>query len=176
MPASSQDAFDAAFLAAYSELRRLAAHLQRNDPAATIDPTGLVNAAWLKLAGTPELADTSPVHFRRIATRAMRQVLVEAARRRNADKRGAGEAITVTLDESGQSGPHTATASEVLALHDALDVLASKHPRPAAVVEARYFGGLTTVEVAETLGISEATVLRDWRTARAWLASELASD
>lgn len=166
-----QEAFDAAFLAAYGELRRLAAHLQRSDPEATLDPTGLVNAAWLKLAGTPELADTSPLHFKRIAARAMRQVLVEAARRRHAHKRGGREAITVTLDDDTDAGHNTAT--DVLALHDALEALASRHPRPAAVVEARYFGGLTTGEVAETLGISEATVLRDWRTARAWLATEL---
>lgn len=171
MTDTAQEAFDAAFLAAYAELRRLAAHLQRYDPAATLDPTGLVNAAWLKLAGSPELADTSPLHFKRIAARAMRQVLVEAARRRHAEKRGGGEAITVTLDEG--SGAATDTAADVLALHDALDALAAEHPRPAAVVEARYFGGLTTLEVAESLGISEATVLRDWRTARAWLAVAL---
>jgi RNA polymerase sigma factor (TIGR02999 family) len=167
----AQEAFDAAFLAAYAELRRLAAHLQRYDPAATLDPTGLVNAAWLKLSASPALADTSPLHFKRIAARAMRQVLVEAARRRHAGKRGGGEAITVTLDEG--SGAASDTAAEVLALHDALDALAAEHPRPAAVVEARYFGGLTTLEVAESLGISEATVLRDWRTARAWLAVAL---
>lgn len=170
MTDSAQEAFDAAFLAAYAELRRLAAHLQRYDPAATLDPTGLVNAAWLKLSGSPELAKTSPLHFKRIAARAMRQVLVEAARKRHADKRGGG-AMTVTLDEG--SGAATSTAADVLALHDALDALAAEHPRPAAVVEARYFGGLTTLEVAESLGISEATVLRDWRTARAWLAVAL---
>lgn len=161
-------AFDAAFVAAYAELRRLAAHMQRYDAAVTLDPTGLVNAAWLKLSSSPELANTSPLHFKRIAARAMRQVLVEAARKRHAGKRGGGEAITVTLDE--HSGAAAATATEVLALHDALDALAAEHPRPAAVVEARYFGGLTTLEVAESLGISEATVLRDWRTAKAWLS------
>jgi RNA polymerase sigma factor (TIGR02999 family) len=164
-------AFDATFLAAYGELRRLAAHMQRHDPAATLDPTGLVNAAWLKLSATPALADTSPLHFRRIAARAMRQVLVEAARRRHASKRGGQDAVSITLGD--QIADRQGVAEDVLALHDALDALARLHPRPAAVVEARYFGGLTTLEVAETLGISEATVLRDWRTARAWLASNL---
>jgi RNA polymerase sigma factor (TIGR02999 family) len=163
--------FDAAFLAAYGELRRLAAHMQRHDPAATLDPTGLVNAAWLKLAGSPDLADTSPLHFRRIAARAMRQVLVEAARRRHAGKRGGPQAMSITLDEQLRDGH--GQAEEVLALHEALDALARLHPRPAAVVEARFFGGLSTLEVAELLEVSEATVLRDWRTARAWLATAL---
>lgn len=171
MPDSAESAFDAAFLAAYGELRRLAAHLQRRDPAATLDPTGLVNAAWLKLSRTPDLADTTPLHFKRIAARAMRQVLVEAARRRHAGKRGGGQAVTVTLDEQVAGGD--ALTADLLALHDALDALAREHPRPAAVVEARYFGGLTTDEVAQSLGISEATVLRDWRTARAWLLATL---
>src|SRR5690606_5596950 len=171
MPNPAQEAFDAAFLAAYGVLRRLAAHMQRNDPAVTFDPTGLVNAAWLKLAGTPELAQTTPLHFKRIAARAMRQILVEAARKRTAEKRGGGSVVAITLDDGNQ--PTIGAADEVIALREALEALASRHPRPAAVVEARYFGGLTTEEVAETLGISEATVLRDWRTARAWLASEL---
>ncbi len=171
MPELDSAAFDAAFLAAYTELRRLAAHMQRHDPAATLDPTGLVNAAWLKLSSTPALADTSPLHFRRIAARAMRQVLVEAARRRHANKRGGQDVVNITLDDQVADGP--VMADDILALHDALDALARIHPRPAAVVEARYFGGLTTLEVAESLSISEATVLRDWRTARAWLASAL---
>src|SRR4029450_1136008 len=83
-------ALDELFSAAYEELRRLAASVRRNDPGATLSPTALVNEAWLKLADSPALARTSPLHFKRIAARAMRQVLVEAARRRNADKRGGG--------------------------------------------------------------------------------------
>lgn len=172
MAPEGRDALDAAFLAAYGELRRLAAHMQRRDPAATLDPTGLVNAAWLKLAATPELADTTPLHFKRIAARAMRQVLVEAARRRHAEKRGGPDALTITLDDSTPDGSSVAT--DVLALHDALDLLARENPRPAAVVEARFFGGMTTMEIATMLDISEATVLRDWRTARAWLAVAVA--
>ena len=76
-----RDRLDAAFVAAYDELRRLAGHMQRQDPGVTFDPTGLVNEAWIKLSGSPDVADTSPLHFKRIAARAMRQVLVEAARR-----------------------------------------------------------------------------------------------
>lgn len=165
-----QEAFDAAFLAAYGELRRLAAHLQRSDPEATLDPTGLVNAAWLKLAGTPELADTSPLHFKRIAARAMRQVLVEAARRRSAQKRG-GDVALVTFDEAAAGAAQS--SDELLALNGALEQLARIHPRQAMMVEYRFFGGLDMAETAELLDISESTLLRDWRAARAWLAREL---
>lgn len=168
---ADSDRLDAAFVAAYDELRRLAAHLKRREPGVTLDPTGLVNEAWIKLSRSPELADTSPLHFKRIAARAMRQVLVESARRRQAEKRGGPDRVAITLDED-VSDPG-ALATDVLQLDDALEALARLHPRPAAVVEARFFGGLTTAEIAATLDISEATVLRDWRTARAWLASEL---
>lgn len=160
-----------AFSAAYDELRRLAAHLQRRDPGATLDPTGLVNEAWLKLSRTPAVADTSPLHFRRIAVRAMRQVLIESARRRHAEKRGGSTRITVTLDD--HLADPAGVATDVISLDSALTRLAAAHPRPAAVVEARFFGGLSTPEIAAVLEISEATVLRDWRAARAWLASEL---
>ncbi len=162
---------DAAFVAAYDELRRLAGHLQRREPGTTLDPTGLVNEAWIKLSRSPELADTSPLHFKRIAARAMRQVLVESARRRRAEKRGGPDRVAITLDDD-LSDP-SAAAADVLQLDDALEALGRAHPRPAAVVEARFFGGLTTLEIADVLEISEATVLRDWRTARAWLAAEL---
>ena len=103
-------ALDDLFSAAYEELRRLAASVRRDDPAATISPTALVNEAWLKLADTPAVARTSPLHFKRIAARAMRQVLVEAARRRNAEKRGGGVAV-VTFDDS-MSG--VTTAADIL--------------------------------------------------------------
>jgi RNA polymerase sigma factor (TIGR02999 family) len=168
---SDSQRLDAAFTAAYDELRRLAAHLQRREPGATLDPTGLVNEAWLKLSRSPAVADTTPLHFKRIAARAMRQVLVEAARRRHADKRGGADRVAITLDDH-LADPGT-MAADVLELDAALAELGEAHPRPAAVVEARFFGGLTTAEIAESLEISEATVLRDWRTARAWLSLEL---
>lgn len=164
---------DAAFVAAYDELRRLAAHLRQREPGVTLDPTGLVNEAWIKLSRSPELADTSPLHFKRIAARAMRQVLVESARRRQAGKRGGPDRVAITLDDNlADAG---AMAADVLQLHEALEQLGREHPRPAAVVEARFFGGLTTAEIAASLEVSEATVLRDWRAARAWLAAELGS-
>jgi len=162
-------ALDDLFSAAYEELRRLAASVRRDDPAATLSPTALVNEAWLKLADSPAVARTSPLHFKRIAARAMRQVLVEAARRRNADKRGGG-APAVTFDDA--IGVMT-TADDVLGLDAALEALAQVEPRQAMMVESRFFGGLDVGETAQLLGVSEATVLRDWRAAKAWLKREL---
>ena len=162
-------ALDDLFSAAYEELRRLAASVRRNDPAATLSPTALVNEAWLKLADSPAVADTSPLHFKRIAARAMRQVLVEAARRRTADKRGGGAAV-VTFDDAIGS---MTTADDVLGLDAALEALAKLEPRQALMVESRFFGGLDVAETAQLLDVSEATVLRDWRAAKAWLSREL---
>jgi len=171
LPAEPEDrrALDDLFGAAYEELRRLAATVRRNDPAATLSPTALVNEAWLKLADSPAVARTSPLHFKRIAARAMRQVLVESARRRNADKRGGGAAV-VTFDDAMSS---VTTADDVLGLDAALEALALIEPRQALMVESRFFGGLDVAETAELLGVSEATVLRDWRAAKAWLSREV---
>lgn len=161
---------DAVFSEAYEELRRLAAAVSQRDPGATLSPTALVNEAWLKLADSPQVARTSRLHFKRIAARAMRQVLIEAARRRNADKRGGGVAF-VTIDDA--MGEMTGAADELLSLDEALDSLARISPRQAQLVEARFFGGMELRETAELLEVSEATVVRDWRAARAWLAGEL---
>jgi RNA polymerase sigma-70 factor, ECF subfamily len=158
------------FSAAYEELRRLAASVRRNDPSATLSPTALVNEAWLKLADSPWVARTSRVHFKRIAARAMRQVLIEAARRRRAEKRGGGAAV-VTFDES--LGTAANGADDLIALDEALNDLARIQPRQATLVESRFFGGLDVAETAQLLDVSESTVLRDWRAARAWLAHEL---
>lgn len=170
-PPEDRQALDALFSAAYEELRRLASSVRRSDPSATLSPTALVNEAWLKLAGSPEIALTSHLHFKRIAARAMRQVLIEAARRRNADKRGGGNQALVTFDEALQQS--AATAGDLLALDAALAELAQVSPRQALMVENRFFGGLDIPETAALLGVSEATVLRDWRAAKAWLAQEI---
>ena len=163
---------DTLFSAAYEELRRLASAVRRSDASATISPTGLVNEAWMKLARSSGLVFTSRLHFKRVAARAMRQVLVEAARRRHASKRGT-DASLVTFTES--LGGAT-TGHELLALDEALDALARLSPRQAQMVEGRFFGGLEIPEIAELLGVSEATVLRDWRASKAWLARELRRD
>ena len=159
------------FSAAYEELRRLASAVKRDDRNATLSPTTLVNEAFLKLAGGPRFRALSPLHFKRIAARAMRQVLVEAARRRHAIKRGGDGVVFVTLDESLAQG--VASPSQVLALDAALESLAQLHPRQAEMVVCRFFGGLDVTETAALLEVSEATVLRDWRAAKAWLAKEI---
>ena len=161
---------DTLFSVAYEELRRLASAVRRSDPAATVNPTSLVNDAWVKLSKSPGLIFESHLHFKRVAARAMRQVLVESARRRYASKRGA-PAQFVTFTESIDSA--TNDGQDVLALNDALDLLARVSPRQAQMVESRFFGGLDIPEIAALLGISEATVLRDWRASKAWLAREL---
>lgn len=167
----SRRALDHLFSATYEELRRLAATVRRGDPSATLNPTALVNEAWIKLAKSSDIAVSSRLHFKRIAARAMRQLLVEAARRRNAEKRNGGCEITVAFDGSVRERP--CSARDVLALNKALETLAEMSPRQATMVESRFFGGLDIPETATLLNISEATVLRDWRAAKAWLAREL---
>ena len=165
-------ALDHLFSLTYEELRRLASSVKRSDPHATLSPTTLVHEAWLKLANSPHLGGKSRLHFKRIAARAMRQLLVEAARRRHAHKRGGGdESSMVVFDESLNEA--ASYGKDLLALDTALDDLARMSPRQATLVESRFFGGLDMRETAELLEISEATVLRDWRAAKAWLANEL---
>lgn len=162
---------DYLFSVTYEELRRLAYSVKRDDPSATLSPTALVNEAWLKLASAPQFASASRLHFKRIAARAMRQVLVDAARRRHADKRGGEDLALVTFDESLEEA--ATSGQDLLALDRALEDLARIHPRQAVMVESRFFGGLDVAETAALLDVSEATILRDWRAAKAWLAQEL---
>jgi RNA polymerase sigma factor (TIGR02999 family) len=166
----NRQALDDLFSAAYEELRRLASSVRRGDPSATLNPTALVNEAWLKLAGSPGVASTSRLHFKRIAARAMRQLLIEAARRRHADKRGS-DVTVITFDES--LAPAATCARDLAALDAALDELAQVEPRQALMVESRFFGGFDIRETAALLGVSEATILRDWRAAKAWLGHTL---
>jgi len=166
-----QRAIDALFSAAYEELYRLAWSIRRSDASATLSPTTLVNEAWLKLMRAPPVEIASPLHFKRIAARAMRQVLIEAARRRNADRRGGGGIVNVTLDDGIEQT--AADAAQLVALDEALTDLARIHPRQAVVVETRFFGAFDVTETAQLLQVSEATIERDWRAARAWLAREL---
>jgi RNA polymerase sigma factor (TIGR02999 family) len=167
---AASDALDVLFSAAYEELRRLASAVRRSDRNATLSPTTLVNEAWLKLAGSAVAAE-SRLNFKRIAARAMRQVLVEAARRRYAAKRGGRDVAFVTFDES--LDVPVACGREMMALDDALERLARVNPRQALMIESRFFGGFDLAETAALLNVSEATILRDWRAARAWLAGEL---
>lgn len=170
--AASRQPLDERFSLVYEELRRLAASVLRGDQNARLTPTTLVHETWLKLAHSPQVAGTSSLHFRRIAARAMRQVLVEAARRRGALRRQDAE-LVVTFDESlpGMAAIHE--SREILALDSALDQLREISERQADLVEGRFFGGLEISELAELLEVSESTVAREWRLARAWLALEI---
>ena len=170
LPREDRQALDDLFSLAYEELRRLASIVRRGDPSLTLSPTALVNEAWMKLADSPNLGSASRLHFKRIAARAMRQLLIEAARRRNALKRG-NEFTVVTFDESLE--PAATCARDLLGLDAALDELARIEPRQAMMIECRFFGGLDINETAALLGVSEATILRDWRAAKAWLAHTL---
>jgi RNA polymerase sigma factor (TIGR02999 family) len=167
-----KQALDDVFSATYEELRRLASAVRRSDFNASLTPTTLVNEAWLRLQNSPDFAFESALHFKRIAARAMRQILIEAARRRHAQKRGGEGSIFVTLDDSIAQA-NAASDKELLAVDASLDELARMSPRQAQVVESRFFGGLEIPEIAQLLGVSEATVLRDWRAAKAWLACQI---
>jgi RNA polymerase sigma factor (TIGR02999 family) len=169
--AASRQALDQLFSVTYEELRRLASTVKRGDPGITLSPTALVNEAWLKLMKSRAIAVESPLHFKRIAARAMRQLLIEAARRRHAHKRGGADAIFVTFDDAVNGV--AACGNDLLVLDSALAELASFEPRQAAIVESRFFGGLEISEISSLLGVSEATILRDWRAAKAWLGQRL---
>jgi RNA polymerase sigma factor (TIGR02999 family) len=162
---------DTLFSVTYEELRRLAASVKRSDANATLSPTTLVNEAWLKLARSPEFASQSRLHFKRIAARAMRQILVESARRRAAQKRGGREVVLVVFGDS--SDQLASCDEELIALDAALEDLARLNPRQAMMIETRFFGGLDIRETAALLEVSDATILRDWRAAKAWLAHEI---
>jgi len=161
---------DELFSATYEELRRLAATVRGDDPAATLNPTALVAEAYLRLGRSLRTVPDSELHFKRIAARAMRQVLVDAARHRRARKRG-GRNLLVTLDD-GVAGD-AVCVDEVLEVDEALEELTALNPRQARMIEFRYFGGYDVSETAALLGVSESTVMRDWRAARAWLSRRL---
>ncbi|MGA2136683.1 MAG: ECF-type sigma factor [Bryobacteraceae bacterium] len=159
------------FNLASEELRRLARYLRKYESHATISSTALVHEAWMKLRLTPAFAAQSDGHFKGIVANAMRQVLVDEARRRGARKRGgAGQASFVPLDEAAAAaGP---TDEALLVLDADLKELARLSPRQAEVVTSRFFGGMSVAETAEALGVSESVVERDWRAAKAWLTSK----
>jgi RNA polymerase sigma factor (TIGR02999 family) len=153
----------------YSELHEIAErHMSGERPDHTLQPTALVNEAFLRMTGS-DMGYNDRSHFLRTASRAMRNVLVDYARARNAAKRGDG--LRVTLDEGLAARDDRVV--DLLVLDDALDRLAEAEPRWARVVELRCFGGLEVPEVAAALDISAATAKRDWRFARAWLANVL---
>ncbi|MEM7414956.1 MAG: ECF-type sigma factor [Gemmatimonadota bacterium] len=164
-----REAVDRLFELAYGELRRRA-HWARRGGSATLNTTALVHEAYLKLTPDRGLPISDRAHFNYIMVRAMRQVLVDAARRRGAEKRG-GDRDFVTLHEG--DGSAAVRPDQLLALDEALERLAAFDERKAKVVECRFFCGFEVEETADILDVSPATVKRDWRSARAWLAHEL---
>ena len=153
-------------------LRRIAEGYLRREPGHTLVPTALVNELYLRLAARHTVRWKNRAQFFAFAATTMRRILVDHARVRDAAKRG-DRALRVTLGpQIAASGPREV---ELLALDQALDALARMDPRQARIVELRYFGGLTVREVAEVLDLGEATVVRDWASARAWLFARLAS-
>ena len=154
----------------YQDLRRLArSHLLGERAAHSLQPTALVNEAYMRLVDYTRMEWQDRAHFLAVSAQLMRRILVEHARRRN-QKRGGG-VRHFPLNEISEPGSRR--PRDVLALNDAIDELARMDPRKAQVVELCYFGGLSVEETAEALGISAVTVMRDWTSARAWLHREL---
>lgn len=161
--------------ALYDDLRRLAQGKLRGErPDHTLDTVALVNEAYLKLADHTRVEWRTRGHFLAMAAVAMRRILVDHAKARNAQRRGGGQAVHVTLEGEGVPGRAGVDAVDLLALETSLTRLESFNPRGAKVVEYRFFAGLTHEEIAEVMGVSVPTVRRAWAVARAWLASEMA--
>lgn len=155
----------------YDELRRIAHRYMRSEmPGNTLQTTGLVNEVYLRLVDVKNVTWEHRGQFFGISARLMRRILVDAARERGAEKRGAG-AVKVNVEDTAVLSPEPDGA--VLALDAALDTLAKIAPRQAKIVELRYFGGLTVEQTVEATGVSERTVMRDWEFAKTWLKREL---
>jgi RNA polymerase sigma-70 factor (ECF subfamily) len=170
----NRDVADRLFEAVFGELRQLAGDLMRNERAShTLQPTALVNEAYLRLVDDSKIDWRNRAHFFGIAARAMRQILVDHARQRAAAKRGGGWQ-RVTLDDA------VALTAErdikILALDRVLTKLGEMDERMARIVELRAFAGLSVEETAQILGVSVRTIHNDWRVAKMWLARELASE
>lgn len=155
----------------YQELRRLAAYYMRRErPGHTLQTSALVNEAYMRLVDYSQMRWQSRAHFFAVAAQAMRRILVEHARKRHFAKRGGG-AVKVSFDEAAIVSQEQ--AADLVALDDALTSLEAMDERKARIVELRYIGGLNIEETAEVLGISPATVQREWRAAKAWLYREI---
>jgi RNA polymerase sigma factor (TIGR02999 family) len=157
----------------YAELRRLARlNLAAEQEGHLLQPSALVNEAFLRLMGGAPVQWSNRAHFFAISARLMRQILIEFARAQDTSKRG-NRQPHVDLSEAGDLPDAQASPVDFIDLDAALKELAKLDPRQAQLVELRYFGGLENAEIAAVLGISEPTVVRDWRMARAWLYSRL---
>lgn len=158
----------------YDELRRLAMHAMiQESPGHTLEPTAVVHEVYLKLVGQERVQWRGRAHFFAVAAQAVRRILVDHARGKMAAKRG-GDRVRLELNEQLMAAFEHSV--DVLALDEALEDLARSHPRHARIVVSRFFGGLTVKEIADVLGISTATVEREWRFARAVLYRRLSGD
>ena len=167
----NQNALNELMPLVYNELHRIARRSWNwRNQGNTLQPTALINEAFLKLAGAENASFQNRCHFIAVACTAMRQILVNHAKSRRAAKRGSG-GVTISLEEV-QLAVHQ-EATEVVALHEALERLQAIDSRKSKIVEMRYFGGLSIEETAEALGVSVITVNRDWRLARTWLIREM---
>lgn len=172
----NRSAFDQLLDAVYDELKVMAHRRLRAERVDhTLNTTALVHETYLKLVQQDRVQWQSRAHFFAVGARAMRRVLVDHARARNAARRGGGD-VPISLDGVDERLLSDQVAAEVLALNDAMDALARFDARAATVVEYRFFGGLTHPEIAALLGTSEVTVRRSWTSARAWLRNELGPD
>ncbi len=161
-----QDALDELMPVVYQELRKLArSYLRAERPEHTLQPTALVNEAYLRLVDQKNVRWENRRHFYGIAAQLMRRILVDHARKRQSEKRGGGEALIPFEEAKGVP----VKARDLVALDDALKDFATIDPRSAKIVELRQFGGLSIDETADVLEISPATVKRDWTLAKAWL-------
>jgi len=154
----------------YDQLRVIAARLLGSGAGHTLQPTAIVHEAYIKLASADSSEWESESHFLAVAAKALRQVLVDHYRTSNREKRGGGRAVW-TLDTSIIDV--NAKATDPVMIDEALTRLADEDPRAAEIVEMRFFGGMTNDQIADRLGVSTPTVVRDWRFARAWLHAEL---
>jgi len=156
----------------YDDLRRLAGgYMQRESPGHALQPTALVHEAYVRLIDQRRVQWRNRAHFFGVAASMMRRILVDHARARRAGKRG-GDAERVTL-VGDEVAAVEQNGIDVLALHESLERLAAFDPQQERIVELRYFGGLTIEEAAEVVGISPATVVREWTIAKAWLRADL---
>ncbi len=167
----SREALDALLPLVYDELRRVAAgYLRRERPGQTLQGTALVHEAYLRLVDQTRVKWQNRAHFLGVAAQIIRRILVDHVRAKHAAKRGAG-VMTLSLDESIEVAGRRDV--DLVSLDDALNELARFDPQQARIVELRYFTGLSIEETAEVIGISPATVKREWAVARAWLYREL---
>ena len=166
-----RDAVDRLLPLIYDELKRVAAnYLRRERSDHTLQPTALVNEAYMKMIDITQVSWQNKAHFIGVAANQMRRILVDHARNHNAQKRG-GEFQILTLNEEIDKSDEEST--DLIALDDALNELAKMDPVKAKIVELRYFGGLSTTETAEVLGVSPITIKRHWKLTKAWLYCQL---